>query len=170
MVRSLALLSLFSAECLIAGFAQTAVPSPSPSPRPSSRQSVQTDTNETLSPIVVIGRENSLIGIAGSASEYYYDLDLFSNFTYFLDNPILGDQFEQKDQRIVSGLTIDHKIFSQWFGRDVNLLNSRVEDIAYYYASRLKNEPPGPDGGGYNDLEFHPVEPFSFRVTVTARF
>jgi hypothetical protein len=50
---------------------------------------------------------------------YYYDLDLFSNFTYFLDNPILGDQFEQKDQRIVSGLTIDHKIFSQWFGRDV---------------------------------------------------
>ena len=49
---------------------------------------------------------------------YYYDLDLFSNFTYFLDNPILGDQFEQKDQRIVSGLTIDHKIFSQWFGRD----------------------------------------------------
>jgi len=50
---------------------------------------------------------------------YYYDLDLFSDFTYFLDNPILGDQFEQKDQRIVSGLTIDHKINSQWFGRDV---------------------------------------------------
>ena len=35
---------------------------------------------------------------------YYYDLDLFSDFTYFLDNPVLGDQFEQKDQRVVSGL------------------------------------------------------------------
>lgn len=29
----------------------------------------------------------------------YYDLDLFSNFTYFLDNPVQGDQFEQKDER-----------------------------------------------------------------------
>jgi hypothetical protein len=62
---------------------------------------------------------------------YYYDLDLFSNFTYFLDNPILGDQFEQKDQRIVSGLTIDHKIFSQWFGRDV--INDFGIQIRNYY-------------------------------------
>ena len=29
----------------------------------------QTSANETLSPIIVVGRENSLIGIAGSASE-----------------------------------------------------------------------------------------------------
>ena len=67
---------------------------------------------------------------------YYYDLDLFSDFTYFLDNPILGDQFEQKDQRIVSGLTIDHKISDQWFGRDVindfglQVRNDYIMDIA----------------------------------------
>lgn len=29
----------------------------------------------------------------------YYDLDLFSNFTYFMDHPVEGDQFEQKDRR-----------------------------------------------------------------------
>ena len=28
-----------------------------------------------------------------------YDLDLFSNFTYFLDDPVNGDQFEQFDRR-----------------------------------------------------------------------
>jgi hypothetical protein len=28
-----------------------------------------------------------------------YDMDLFSNFTYFLNDPINGDQFEQKDDR-----------------------------------------------------------------------
>ena len=67
---------------------------------------------------------------------YYYDLDLFSDFTYFLDNPILGDQFEQKDQRIVSGLTIDHKISDQWFGRDVindfgfQVRNDYIFDVA----------------------------------------
>ena len=30
-------------------------------------------------------------------------LDLFSNFTYFLDDPVNGDQFEQVDQRTVVG-------------------------------------------------------------------
>jgi outer membrane receptor for Fe3+-dicitrate len=28
-----------------------------------------------------------------------YDLDLFSNFTYFLNDPVNGDQFEQQDDR-----------------------------------------------------------------------
>jgi hypothetical protein len=49
-----------------------------------------------------------------SAYAGYYDLDLFSNFTYFLDNPERGDQFEQQDQRWFSGLkasrTWDYKI------------------------------------------------------------
>jgi hypothetical protein len=51
-----------------------------------------------------------------------------------------------------------------------NLLNTRAQDIAYYYASRLKFEPPGPDDGGYNDIEIHPAESRSIRVTLTARF
>jgi hypothetical protein len=38
----------------------------------------------------------------------YYKLDLFSNFTYFLDHPDLGDQFEQVDQRRVLGGKIEH--------------------------------------------------------------
>jgi hypothetical protein len=29
----------------------------------------------------------------------YYDLDLFSDFTFFMDNPVQGDQFEQQDHR-----------------------------------------------------------------------
>ena len=33
----------------------------------------------------------------------HYDIDLFSNFTYFLDNPVRGDQFEQQDNRIFAG-------------------------------------------------------------------
>ena len=33
----------------------------------------------------------------------YYDLQLFSNFTYFLDHPDLGDQFEQSERRWVFG-------------------------------------------------------------------
>ena len=31
-------------------------------------------------------------------------LNLFSNFTFFLDNPVDGDQFEQSERRTVYGL------------------------------------------------------------------
>ena len=50
---------------------------------------------------------------------FYYDLDLFSDFTYFLTDTNRGDQFEQQDKRWVAGLDARHTIFSQWFGRDV---------------------------------------------------
>ncbi len=50
---------------------------------------------------------------------FYYDLDLFSDFTYYLDDPVKGDQFEQQDKRFVAGLDAHHTIASQWFGRKV---------------------------------------------------
>ena len=50
---------------------------------------------------------------------FYYDLDLFSDFTYYLTDPNHGDQFEQQDRRWVSGLDARHSIFSEWFGRRV---------------------------------------------------
>jgi hypothetical protein len=50
---------------------------------------------------------------------FYYDLNLFSDFTYYLDDPNKGDQFEQQDRRWVAGFDARHTIFSQWFGRKV---------------------------------------------------
>jgi hypothetical protein len=47
-----------------------------------------------------------------------------------------------------------------------NLLNRKDSAIDYYYASRL----PGEDAEGVNDIHFHPVEPISFRMSLTARF
>ena len=44
-------------------------------------------------------------------------LDLFSNFTYFLDNPINGDQFGQPDRRTTLGANISHTFNAQLFGR-----------------------------------------------------
>lgn len=47
----------------------------------------------------------------------YYDLDLYSNFTYFLDDPVNGDQFQQYDQRGYGGLMAhqvwDHELFTR---------------------------------------------------------
>ena len=47
-----------------------------------------------------------------------------------------------------------------------NLFDRKASDIDYYYASRLMGEP----AEGVNDIHFHPVEPRSVRVTLTANF
>ncbi|WP_420455835.1 TonB-dependent receptor [Rubrivirga sp.] len=38
-----------------------------------------------------------------------YHLNLFSNFTYFLDDPDQGDQFEQADRRLYTGGGVSHR-------------------------------------------------------------
>lgn len=48
---------------------------------------------------------------------FYYDLDLFSDFTYYLTDPVHGDQFEQQDRRWVVGFDARHTIYNEWSGR-----------------------------------------------------
>ena len=43
------------------------------------------------------------------AYAHYYDFRLTSNFTYFLDNPVDGDEFEQRDRRTLAGGRIDKR-------------------------------------------------------------
>jgi hypothetical protein len=47
------------------------------------------------------------------------DLKLFSNFTYFLRDPLNGDQFEQVDRRSVAGAQGSHTWRTAFAGRDV---------------------------------------------------
>ena len=47
-----------------------------------------------------------------------------------------------------------------------NLFDREVDDIAYYYTSRLAGEP----AAGIDDIHFHPAEKRSFRVTLTHAF
>ena len=42
------------------------------------------------------------------------DLDLFSNFTFFLEDPERGDQFHQVDHRLVTGLRASHRRIQSW--------------------------------------------------------
>jgi hypothetical protein len=61
------------------------------------------------------------------AYAYYYNMGLWNDFTYFLNNPVQGDQFEQRDTRWVQGVRASRTYFTQWcnmpventFGLDV---------------------------------------------------
>ncbi len=62
----------------------------------------------------------------------YYKFKLVSNFTYFLDDPIHGDEFEQRDSRFVLGGRVDKK-FALNIGVPVELLvgaDTRADLIA----------------------------------------
>lgn len=45
-------------------------------------------------------------------------LALFSNFTYFLDDPVRGDQFAQPDRRRTTGLNASHSWYQTGLGQD----------------------------------------------------
>ena len=48
-----------------------------------------------------------------------YDLNLFSNFTYYLDDPVHGDQIEQADHRFVTGGKVSYRRLAHWGGHQV---------------------------------------------------
>ena len=50
-----------------------------------------------------------------------YALDLYSNFTYFLADPVNGDQFNQVDDRVFAGLRITDTRENDLFGREGDL-------------------------------------------------
>ncbi len=84
---------------------------------------------------------------------FYYDLDLFSDFTYYLTDPVRGDQFEQKDRRWVVGLDVRHTIFSQWFGRKVEntfglqVRNDWINNGLYQTEDRVRVDKTDSDTG-----------------------
>ncbi len=54
----------------------------------------------------------------------YYHLTLFSNFTYFLDDPDQGDQFEQADRRFYAGGGVSHRWLTSWGQGAVNTVGA----------------------------------------------
>ena len=59
-----------------------------------------------------LGGETTRVALTGgvdlgdwTANAYaiYYDFSLFSNFTYFANDPVNGDEFEQRDERVTLG-------------------------------------------------------------------
>ena len=109
----------------------------------SQRYSLQTEWHRTRA------RSKTKITLYG----FRYDLDLFSDFTYYLTDPDRGDQFEQQDRRWVVGLDARHTIFSQWFGRKVEntfglqVRNDWVHNGLFQTENRVRVEKMDSDTG-----------------------
>ena len=57
---------------------------------------------------IALNGEANIGDLSLSAYALYYDFALFTNFTYFASDPVNGDEFEQRDERVTVGGAIDY--------------------------------------------------------------
>jgi hypothetical protein len=99
----------------------------------------------------------------------HYDLDLFSNFTYFLNDPVHGDQIEQHDDREIAGGEATNTWFNAVLGLPsqntigVQLRNDDIENGLYHTEARTRL-----NAVTVNDIEERTAGPFvEDRITWT---
>jgi hypothetical protein len=123
-------------------------------------------------PIVVSGvaTVESPLGIFASA-----------RLRYFSSQPLIEDNSVREPDSLIVEAKVGYRHGRFEVAADVlNLLNSKSDDIAYYYPSCLKSELPGgsnpspscstPGGPGVNGVHIHPVEPFEVRAGLTVHY
>jgi hypothetical protein len=108
-------------------------------------------------PIVVSGiaTVESPIGIFASA-----------RLRYFGSQPLIEDNSVREPDSLIVDAKVGYRRGRYEVAADVlNLLNSKSDDIAYYYPSRLRNET-----SSVPDVHIHPVEPFEVRAGLTVHY
>lgn len=74
----------------------------------------------------------------------YSTLNLFSNFTYFLNDPVNGDQFNQPDQRWQTGFKASHTIYHKLAGAEsestfgLQVRNDNIDNGLYLTKARQR--------------------------------
>ncbi len=84
--------------------------------------------------------ENSKL--ESSAYFSHYDFELFSNFTFFLEDPVNGDQIRQFEDRNILGFQTEYSEDSSLFGNDFKYTAGagvRYDDVNDIQLSRTKN-------------------------------
>jgi hypothetical protein len=87
---------------------------------------------------------------------------------YFGPRPLIEDNSVRSSASTIVNAQVGYRV-GRWarVTFDVfNVFDAQVDDIAYYYTSRLPGEP----ASGVNDIHFHPAEPRSYRATVAVEF
>ncbi len=71
-----------------------------------------------------------------------YDFELYSNFTFFLEDPINGDQIRQREARTIYGIQTDYNHGTNLFSGDLTIVGGggfRYDDINGVELSQTRN-------------------------------
>jgi len=93
-------------------------------------------------------------------------------YRFFGERPLTDDNSVRSPDTNLVNARIGYKLTEAISARlDVdNIFNQKMQDISYYYASRLGNEPLAQVGTGTNDIHMHPAEPLGLRFSLVARW
>jgi hypothetical protein len=86
-------------------------------------------------------RSRGPASIRGTAFLLRNTLNLFSNFTYFLDDPVNGDQFEQAERRTAAGGRLAYRRLGHFFNRHtesavgVQLRQDWLDPVGLYHTA-----------------------------------
>jgi hypothetical protein len=112
---------------------------------------------------------NSIPVVISAAAVVETPMGIFAGvrLRYFSSQPIIEDDTERQPQSAIVNAMAGYR----WSRYEVsaealNLFDSKSDDIAYYYTSRLAGEP----AAGVNDFHVHPTEPFQVRGSLTVHF
>ena len=81
-----------------------------------------------------------------NAYAQYYRFDLFTNFTFFLTDPVNGDGFQQSDRRIVYGGDLGYRHSGHFFDMDAVAtvgVQARIDAIHARLGPQVKRAPLG---------------------------
>jgi hypothetical protein len=86
---------------------------------------------------------------------------------YFGPRVLIEDGTERSRPTIMLSGMVGYKFNPTWTvqAEVFNLMARKDSGIDYFYESRLRNE-----AAPVSDFHFHPVEPMSFRLSLTANF
>jgi outer membrane receptor protein involved in Fe transport len=87
---------------------------------------------------------------------------------YYGPRPLTNDNSVRSSSTTLVNMRVGYKLTETLSIRlDIdNLLNQKMEDVAYYYVSRL----PGERSAGVADIHFHAAEPLGTRLSLVARW
>jgi hypothetical protein len=86
---------------------------------------------------------------------------------YFGPQPLIENGSKWGDDSLLFNLRAGYRYRDWEFAIELlNLFDVRVNDIQYFYTSRLRGEPIA----GIADYHVHPAEPREIRVTLTRHF
>ncbi|MBM4124228.1 MAG: TonB-dependent receptor [Nitrospira sp.] len=103
----------------------------------------------------------------------YYKLDLFSNFTYFLTDPVRGDGFEQSDRRMVYGSDVGYRQSGTVLGLEGTAtvgVQTRVDDAHVRLGAQQQRARGGTTSdSGILEASYSPYLKLEFQPTLWMR-
>jgi len=118
----------------------------------------------------IAGSPRTVMGVGVTLNDFgpWFGLQ----YRFFGERPLTDDNSVRSPDTSIVNARVGYKLTEVISARlDVdNLFNQKMQDISYYYASRLANEPLSTVGTGTNDVHVHPAEPLGLRLSLVARW